>query len=126
MKRTQHTMEFILRASPTILHQFLTTPSCLVRWFCDEVNIEKDGQFQYFWDGEMESAKLVEEVEGEYLKFQWDEGEEGESLEFIISKSPVTGDTLLNIKEYCDEDEVDDQRLYWEDQMKQLRSATGG
>ena len=125
MKRVQYKLEFIFRASPTILHQFLTTPSCLVRWFCDEVDIEK-GTFNYYWDGEVETAKLVEEIEGEYLKFEWEDAEEGEYLEFFISKSPVTGDTLLNITEFCDENEVDDQKLYWEDQMKQLRAATGG
>jgi len=125
MKRVQHKLEFIFRASPTILHQFLTTPSCLVRWFCDEVDIEK-GTFNYSWDGEVETAKLVEEIEGEYLKFQWEDAEDDEYLEFIITKSPVTGDTLLNLIEFCDEDEIDDQTLYWEDQMKQLRSATGG
>jgi len=102
MKRVQINLEFIFRASPTILYRFLTSPSTLIRWFCDEVDITAD-----------------------VYTFVW-EGSEEEYLEFRMRKSPVTGETVLEITDYCDEDETNDTRQLWEAQMKQLKQETGG
>ncbi len=125
MDRTSFEMEFIFRASPTIIYKFLTDASCLIRWFCDEVDIEK-GVFKYNWDGAEEVAKLIDDIENERLKFVWDDGEEGEYLEFRLSKSPVTGETVLELTDYCDKDEVGEQKQLWTTQFAQLRRETGG
>ena len=66
-------------------------------------------------------------MEDELLKFQWEDAEDTEEfLEFRISTSPVTGETILEITDFCDEDEVEDQRQYWDSQMSQLKKETGG
>jgi len=127
MKRVQINLEFIFRASPTILYRFLTTPATLIRWFCDEVDISADGIYTFVWDGAEEIATLVEDVEAERLRFKWEEAEEEEEyLEFRMSKSAITGTTILEITDYCDEDEVKDTSQLWTAQMKQLKQETGG
>ena len=118
-------MEFLFRASPTILYKFLTTPSCLIRWFCDEVDIS-DNIYTFNWNGSEEVAELVEDIEDEKLRFVWEDAEADEFLEFHMSRSPVTGETILVIVDYCDDDETDDQKNLWESQVKQLRQETGG
>lgn len=125
MKRVSLELEFIFRASPAILYKFFTTPSCLIRWFCDEVDINKN-EFEFIWSGAGEMATLVEDIEDERVRFEWEDGEDGEYFEFRMSKSPVTGETILEITDFCDEDEVDDQKQLWESQMKVLRQETGG
>ena len=55
-----------------------------------------------------------------------DAEDEEEYLEFHISRSPVTSETILVISDFCDEDEVDDQTQYWDNLMDKLRKATGG
>ncbi|MEO1515745.1 MAG: START-like domain-containing protein [Bacteroidota bacterium] len=125
MKRVAIKHEYIFRASPTILYKFLTTPSCLIRWFCDEVDISGE-IFTFSWSGAEEVAELIEDIEDERLRFKWEDGEEDEYLEFNMSRSPVTGETILVITEFCDEDEVDDQTRLWESQLKVLRQETGG
>ena len=125
MERVKIDLEFIFRASPTILYKFLTTPSCLIRWFCDEVDIN-DKTYSFVWNGSEEEADLIEDVENERLRFKWSDADEGEFLEFRMAKSPVTGETILEITDYCDDDEVDDQTQLWESQIKQLRQETGG
>ena len=126
MERAKLNLEFLFRASPTILYKFFTTPSCLIRWFCDEVDIQGN-TYTFIWSGSEEVAFLLEDTEDELLKFQWEDAEdEEEFLEFRISTSPVTGETILEITDFCDEDEVDDQRQYWESQMSQLKKETGG
>ena len=85
MSRVKFDIEFIFKASPAILYKFLTTPSCLVRWFCDEVDIEAD-IYTFTWEGYDEVAELVDDIEEERLKFVWEEADTGEYLEFRMSK----------------------------------------
>ncbi len=125
MKRVTLELEFIFRASPTILYKFFTTPSCLIRWFCDEVDITGN-EYNFIWSGAGEMANIIDDIEDERVRFKWEDGEEDEYFEFRMSKSPVTGETILEITDYCDEDELDDQRQLWESQMKMLRQETGG
>ncbi|MEL6943038.1 MAG: START-like domain-containing protein [Bacteroidota bacterium] len=125
MERTKIDLEFIFRASPAILYKFFTDPANLVRWFCDEVDISGD-TYTFSWSGADEVAELVESEEDTMLRFQWEEEEDNEYLEFKMYKSPLTGETILEIADFCDDDEVDDQRQYWENQIKKLKTATGG
>lgn len=119
-------MEFLFKASPTILYQFLTTPACLIRWFCDEVDISGD-QYEFSWNGASEFADLIEDIEEERLRFRWeDAADDDEYLEFQIETSPVTGETILTITDFCDEDEVEDQQQLWRSQMNILARETGG
>ncbi len=118
-------MEFIFRASPTILYQFLTTPACLTRWFCDGVDILEE-TYRFTWQGYEEIAELVDDIEDERLRFCWQDAPPNEYLEFRMYKSPVTDETVLEITDFADADEIDDQRHFWETQIKALRQETGG
>ncbi len=126
MDRVSFTMEFLFRASPTIIYKFLTTPDCLIRWFCDDCNVI-DNRFTFERDGEEEEAIALEDIENEHLRLEWDEfaGEE-ESLDFKISRSEVTGETILEITAFCDSDEVEQEQQFWATQMEALGRATGG
>ena len=69
----------------------------------------------------------IEDIEGESLKLQWEEAEsDDEFLEFKISRSPVTGETLLEINDWCDDDEVEDQQQLWSTQMNAMKKEMGG
>ncbi|HKK80030.1 MAG TPA: START-like domain-containing protein [Phaeodactylibacter sp.] len=126
MERVKFNMEFLFKASPAILYKFFTTPSCLVRWFCDEVDIQGE-RFVFYWSGSAEEAELIEHEEDKRLRFQWEDAEgDDEYFEFDFSKSPVTGETIVQLTDFCDADEVDDQKQLWESQMEDLRKETGG
>lgn len=125
MSRVKFEMELLFRASPAILYKFLTTPSCLVRWFCDDVDIEND-IYTFEWEGFEEVAELVDDIEEERLRFVWEDADPGEYLEFRMMKSPVTNETILEITDFADDDEVNDQKQLWEAQCQQLRIECGG
>ncbi len=125
MERVMIDMEFLFRASPTILYKFLTTPSCLVRWFCDSVDIQEE-TFVFEWSGAEEVATMIDDIEEERLRFKWEDAEDNEYLEFRMEISPVTNETILTITDFCDSDEVDDQKQLWSSQMEMLRRETGG
>ncbi|MEM0994369.1 MAG: START-like domain-containing protein [Bacteroidota bacterium] len=125
MERVKIELEFLFRASPNILYNFFTEPARLVRWFCDEVDIS--GQtYTFMWSGSEEVAELIEAVQDQLLRFEWEDGDEGEFLEFRMNRSPVTGETILEITDYCDDDEVDDQKQLWNNQIASLKTETGG
>ena len=126
MERVQFTLEFIFRASPAIIYKFLTTPSCLTRWFCDEVDITGT-TYTFSWEGAEEIAEIIEDQEDRLIRFQWEESDNDEEyLEFKMERSPVTGETIFEITDYCDDDEVEDQKRLWQTQITRLQQETGG
>jgi len=118
-------MEFIFRASPGMLHQFLTLPENLVRWFADGVDISDD-LYTFIWDGSEESARLIDDIEEERLRFKWEESEEGEYFEFRMYISDITRQTILEITDFADDDEVKEQKDLWAKQIQSLHDAIGG
>lgn len=126
MKRVKLEMEHIFKASPTILYQFITTPACLVRWFCDEVDINGD-DFVFVWEGAEEVAELVDDIEDERIRFKWEDADdESEYLEFRMYKSDVTNETVMEITDFCDDDEVDSTEDLWNRQIKKFKQECGG
>ena len=125
MKRVSFEMEFIFRASPAILYTFLTTPACLVRWFCDGVDINSD-VYTFTWDGADEDAEMIDDIQEERVRFRWEDADDGEYLEFRMYKSGVTNETVLEITDFCDDDEVDSQKDLWSTQMTKLKTECGG
>ena len=125
MDRVKFTSEFIFRASPNILYKFLTSPDMLIRWFCDEADIN-GREFTFSWEGSEEIATIIENIEDTLIRMQWEDAEYGEYLEYRLSRSPVTGETIMYITDFCDADELEGQKQLWETQVQALRSAAGG
>jgi uncharacterized protein YndB with AHSA1/START domain len=125
MKRIPVDLEYIFKASPAILYKFLTTPACLVRWFCDGVDINGD-VYTFTWNGSDEDAEVVDDIEEEKIRFVWEDAPDGEYLEFRMYRSPVTEETVLEITDWTEEKEVDDLKRLWDSQIKNLRQETGG
>lgn len=124
MNRKKFKVEFLFRASPKIVYSFLSSPDNLTRWFCDDCNLV-DGQFSFDWEGNEEIAYLLESQEDSYLRLQWEDFPD-EYLEYKMSRSEVTAETILEITAFCDEDEVEEEKDFWATQMESLRRAMGG
>ena len=126
MNRTQISMEFLFRASPTMLYKFLTAPTCLIRWFCDKVDNNGD-EYTFIWGNSEEVAFLVDDIEDERIRYKWENTDDpDEYLEFKMSKSSITNETILEINDYCDSDDVHTQKQLWHSQIEELRRAVGG
>ncbi|MEO7176395.1 MAG: START-like domain-containing protein [Saprospiraceae bacterium] len=125
MKRVSIELEFLFKASPAILYQFLTQPSNLVRWFCDKADVEEE-VFTFTWKGYSETAELVDDIEEERLRFHWTDAPKTEYLEYRMFHADITNETILQITDFCDELDAKDQRALWTSQIKQLRIEIGG
>lgn len=121
--KQKFTVERTFRASPKLLFRFLTTPSGLVQWFADHVDRTGD-VFSFFWNGVEEKANIATFNEDELLRLEWMDNDH--FIEYRIDKSEVTGETILFVTDFAEEDELDDQMQLWETQLDDLAKSMGG
>ncbi len=125
MDRVKIDMEFIFKASPSILYKFLTAPECLVLWFSEGCDVTED-EYVFSWEGDEEQAHIVDDIEEERLRFKFEDSDEGEYLEYRMYKSDITQQTILEITDFCDDGEEQEQKDWWSKQVSQLRIVCGG
>ncbi len=126
-KKTKIEMEFPIHASPSMIFQYLTTPSGLSGWFADDVN-SRGKSYTFIWDGVEEKAKLATKKDNERVKYKWlddDDNETGTYIEFKILVDELTKDVSLLVTDFCDEGEEEETRLLWENQISDLKHIIG-
>ena len=123
-KKILYTLEYPVRCSPAILYEFLSTPAGLQEWFADQVD-EHEGMFTFGWNGTEDKAKVIEQEENKFIRFQWTHGDKKEYFEFYIDKSEVTNQTILIIKDFAEKKDIKDQSQLWEYQVKDLFHRLG-
>ncbi len=126
-EKTKFEIEFPIHASPQLLFQYISTPSGLAEWFADNVN-SRGELFTFIWDGSEESAKLLTKKSGERVKFKWLNGEEDQDqcyFEIRIQVDEITKDVSLMVTDFSDDDEVDEAKMLWENQISDLKQVLG-
>lgn len=63
-------LEFVVRASPKLLYNFLSTPSGLSEWFADDVNFRGD-KYTFFWEGSEEEAEILSKKANQHIRFKY-------------------------------------------------------
>lgn len=124
-EKIKYEMEFPIHASPTLLYQYISTPSGLSEWYADNVN-SRGEVFKFIWDGSEEQARILTKKNGERIKFRWIE-DEGESyyFEIRIQVDEITKDVSIMITDFAEEDEVEEGKMLWENQISDLKQVLG-
>ncbi len=119
-------IEFPIHASPQLLYQYISTPSGLSEWFSDNVN-SRGELFTFIWDDSEEQAKLLTKKSGERVKFRWlsDEDDQISYFEIRIQVDEITKDVSLMVTDFAEEDEVDESKMLWENQISSLKQVLG-
>ncbi|GAA3787266.1 START-like domain-containing protein [Corallibacter vietnamensis] len=118
-------MEFPIHASPQLLYQYISTPSGLSEWFAENVN-SRGELFKFIWDGAEEQAKLVSKKSGERVKFRWlDDEDTNYYFEMRIQVDEITKDVSVMITDFAEEDEVDEAKMLWDNQITDLKQVLG-
>ncbi|MFH6603673.1 START-like domain-containing protein [Maribacter algicola] len=117
-------LEFVIQASPQLLYQYLVTPSGLSEWFADNVN-SRGELFSFIWDGSEEEAKLIKRKSDEFVKFAWEESDDNTFFEMKIIVDEITKDVSLFITDFAEEDEVDEAKMLWTNQVSDLKQVLG-
>ena len=124
--RIKFEMEFPIKVSQKLLFQYISTPSGLSEWFADNVN-SRGEIFIFIWDDSEESAKLIRRINNEKIQFQWLDDEETDYyFELRIQFDEITKDVSLIVTDYAeDEDEVEESKLLWTNQISDLKKVLG-
>ena len=125
--KIKYEIEFVVHASPALLYQYMATPSGMSEWFADNVN-SRGELYTFIWDGSEEQAKLVTKKSNERIRFRWLEDEEdGEDyyFELRIQVDEITKDVSLMVTDYAEEDEIDEGKMFWGNQISQLKQVIG-
>ncbi|BCY29681.1 START-like domain-containing protein [Flavobacterium okayamense] len=125
--KIKYELEFPIHASPSLLYQYISTPSGLSEWFADNVN-SRGEIFTFIWDDSEEKAKLVSKRSGERVKFRWLD-EDGTDTEYFfelkIMEDDITKDVSIVVVDFSEEDEMDESKLLWENQISDLKHVLG-
>ena len=124
--RIKFEMEFPIKVSQKLLFQYISTPSGLSEWFADNVN-SRGEIFIFIWNDSEESAKLIRKINNEKIQFQWLDDEETDCyFELRIQFDEITKDVSLIVTDFAeDEDEVEESKLLWTNQISDLKKVLG-
>tara|TARA_B100000609_G_scaffold159848_1_gene131429 strand:- start:506 stop:895 length:390 start_codon:yes stop_codon:yes gene_type:complete len=124
--RIKFEMEFPIKVSQKLLFQYISTPSGLSEWFADNVN-SRGEIFIFIWNDSEESAKLIRKINNEKIQFQWLHDEETDYyFELRIQFDEITKDVSLIVTDFAeDEDEVEESKLLWTNQISDLKKVLG-
>ncbi|MCW1953635.1 MAG: START-like domain-containing protein [Flavobacteriia bacterium] len=120
----KYEIEFVIQCSPQLLFQYIATPSGLSEWFADNVN-SRGELFTFIWDESEEQAKLLKRKSDEFVKFRWDYTEDDSFFEMRIIVDEITSDVSLFITDFAEEDEVEESKMLWENQISSLKQVLG-
>ncbi|RLD26581.1 MAG: SRPBCC domain-containing protein [Bacteroidetes bacterium] len=124
-EKVKYEMEFPIHVSPSLLYQYISTPSGLSEWYADNVN-SRGVDFIFIWEGSEEQAKLLGKKNGERIKFRWDEDEGTDYyFELRIQVDEITKDVSLMVTDFAEEDEIDEGKMLWDNMISSLKHILG-
>jgi len=123
--KVKYEMEFPIKASPSLLYQYISTPSGMSEWYADNVN-SRGEFFTFIWEGSEEKAKLLGRKSGERIKFRWLDDEDTDYyFELRIQVDEITKDVSLIITDFSEEDELEENKMLWENTIGNLKQVIG-
>jgi len=118
-------MEFPIQVSPSLLYQYISTPSGMSEWYADNVN-SRGEFFTFIWEGSEEKARLLGKKSGERIKFRWVDDEESDYyFEMRIQVDDITKDVSLMVTDYAEEDEIEEAKMLWDNMISNLKHVLG-
>jgi uncharacterized protein YndB with AHSA1/START domain len=117
-------LEFPLHVSPNFLYQYLSTPDGLGEWFADNVN-SRSSLFTFIWGDTEEKAKMLPVKDDDIVRFKWLDSDDDTYFEFKIEIDDITKDLSLIVTDFAEDDEIDESKMYWENQISQLKLVIG-
>ncbi|MES2748102.1 MAG: START-like domain-containing protein [Bacteroidota bacterium] len=126
-EKVRYEIEFPINSSPQLLYQYISTPSGLQEWFAKTVN-SRGEFFTFEWDDTEENARLASKKSGEKVKFKWIDENKNDTeyyFELRILEDEITKDVSLMVVDFAHNDEVEESKLLWENQVSDLKHVIG-
>lgn len=124
-EKVKYELEFPIQASPSLLYQYISTPSGMSEWFADNIN-SRGELYTFMWGESEEEAKLLTKKSGERIKMRWLDDEDTSCyFEMRIQVDEITKDVSLMITDFAEEDEIDESKMLWENMVADLKKVLG-
>ena len=118
-------MEYGINSSPSMLYNYLSSPSGLGEWFADNVDSRSD-IFLFSWDQSEEKATLIKKKREEFVRFQWEEDKDSNYyFEMKIEVDELTKDVALIVTDFSEEGEIESSKMYWDNLISELKQVMG-
>ncbi len=126
MSKEKFVGEYPINASKKMLFPYMSTASGLAQWFADDVNIDEDKVFTFFWDGDENKAKIASIRTNSHVRFEFLEDEEDPGyVEFKLEMNELTQEVFIRVTDYSDIDMDEAQDLYGS-LINELKVIVGG
>ena len=123
--KIKYEMEFPIHASPSLLFQYISTPSGMQEWYADNVN-SRGEFFTFIWEGSEEKAKLVSKNKGQSIRLQWLADEDTDYyFEMRIQVDAITKDVSIMVTDFAEDDEIEEGKMLWENMISELKQLLG-
>lgn len=120
MGKEKFVMEFVLNScSHSVLWTAISAPSELSKWFADDVVLKGDKWF-FEWDGVQHVATCLSCRDMKLVKFRWEGDSTDCFFELKINEDALTSNVTLIVTDFAEEEEVEDAKMLWEEQVKML------
>jgi len=124
-EKVKYELEFPIQASPSLLYQYISTPSGLSEWFADNIN-SRGELYTFMWGESEEEAKLLTKKSGERIKMRWTDDEDTSCyFEMRIQVDEITKDVSLMITDFAEEDEIEESKMLWDNMVADLKQVLG-
>ncbi|GAB3813601.1 START-like domain-containing protein [Pontibacter rugosus] len=129
--KTKFVREYSINASAKLLYPYLSTPSGLAEWFCDEATVNSEKQYKFVWDGKDHYAELTSQRVNRSARFLFlnekrEHMPDAPYIDFTIEASELTQEQFLKVVDYSDEEDEEEMEELWDNLMQNLRELVGG
>ena len=108
-----------------MIWRYIGTAAGLSPWFADKVeNIGRT--FTFCWGKtEKRIAHLIAQRNGVYVKFRWEDENQITYFEMRIAYNELTREHTLEVTDFAEKGEFDEQKDLWNSQIENLRRQSG-
>ena len=125
MKKEKFHIEYPLKGSAAMIWRYIGTAPGLSMWFSDRTSTEGK-TFNFYWGKEEHrSATLIAQRNGVYVRLRWDDEENYTFFEMRITFNEMTREHTLDITDFADPSEIEDQQDLWDSQIEHLKRQSG-
>lgn len=118
---TKFELEYPVKSSVKVLYDALVDSSKLTEWFCDDITLYDNGnKMEFFWEGTGQMANIVGKKDNQFIRFEWEDEEDGSYFELRIQIDEITNDVALIVIDFADEDELEEAKMLWDNQIRDL------
>ena len=119
-------IEYPIRTSAKVLFPRLSNPGGLSEWFADNVTIEGQHTYIFFWDGGAGQKATQSHIrENNLVRYEWIDDEEKTYFEFRLKTDELTSELALIVTDFAEDDERESTIELWDSQITRLKHTVG-